>query len=67
MKALCLISHEVPGDEPGRFKRYAAGEVYDLEGEPDKAYFAVYGGTEGKPQPPRRREGAKKDDTGAGV
>lgn len=48
MKYTCLISHEQPGDEPGRFTRYEAGTVYDLEGKPDAAYFAVYGKSEGK-------------------
>ena len=31
MKAKCRVSHEVPTpDKPGRFKKYEAGQVYDV-------------------------------------
>lgn len=29
-EARCITSHEQPGEKPGRFKRYVAGEVYEI-------------------------------------
>ena len=43
MKLECIISHETPGDGPGKFTRYEAGKVYDLD-EAEPGYFrAVHG------------------------
>lgn len=52
MKYLCLVSHEQPGDEPGRFRRFVAGETYDLAEEPEGAYFSVYGFSGAEMRPP---------------
>ena len=40
MKALCKVSHEVPGATPGSFRSYVAGRVYDI-GVPAGPYFEV--------------------------
>ena len=29
-EARCITSHDQPGEKPGRFKRYFAGEVYEV-------------------------------------
>jgi len=48
MKYECLKSHEQPGSEPGKFTRYEAGMVCELD-EAEPSYFrAVYGNTDGK-------------------
>ena len=41
MKVICLVSHEQPGVEPGKFKKYVAGEFYNLETFEDKLFQPV--------------------------
>lgn len=45
-KFKCLISHVVPGAEPGRFAVYEAGAEYDMEDAPEALFRAVYGSSE---------------------
>lgn len=43
MKYICTVAHEQPGDEPGRFKAFNAGEVYELSGDYDITKFTPVG------------------------
>ena len=38
MRVLCLISHERPGIEPGKFSVYEAGKEYDVD-DPEPGLF----------------------------
>ena len=59
MKAECLISHELAGPEPGRFARFEAGTVYDVDEADGVLFRAVYGGTEAEEKPSGvRRKGS---------
>lgn len=43
MRCLCLIDHEQPGDETGKFTRYEAGKEYDLDDPEPGLFRAVHG------------------------
>lgn len=58
MRVLCLVSHEQPGDEPGKFTVYEAGKEYDVD-DPEPGLFRL---PEDKPKTPRRHEGTKKNE-----
>ena len=63
MRVLCIMSHDVPIADTGRFKRYEAGRVYEVE-DPEPGLFRAAGGTsdhkpEAAAKAPRHKEKKK--------
>ncbi len=38
-EAMCITNHEQPGKEAGKFKRYVAGQVYEIPEDGLNRYF----------------------------
>ena len=55
MKVICIISHEMPGTEPGKFKRFDAGTEYDMDYLDSTFFCAVHS---------RRNDGRETIDEG---
>ena len=50
MKVICIISHEMPGTEPGKFKRFDAGTEYDMDYLDSTFFCAVHSSIDNKKQ-----------------
>ena len=57
MKAICIISHEVPLEE-GKFLRYEAGKEYEFERYPEAYFGPGNAGLNFGLEPPSVREGS---------